>query len=89
MREGEYATAFNIARVYAGFGEADKAFEWLSKAVDERNGELVFLNGFIQAGAKESWGKDFHTDPRYKDILARMGLIERETAQRTAAITET
>jgi len=47
-REHQYAAAMHVARIYSGLGEIDKAFEWLDKAVDERNGELVFLDALTK-----------------------------------------
>jgi serine/threonine-protein kinase len=75
MRRLQYADASNIARVYAGLGDTDKAFEWLEKAVDERTGiELVFLDRLNKMGHGESWGKGFRDDPRYPALLRRIGL---------------
>ena len=74
MREKQYAAAFNIARVYAGLGDNDNAFRWMEKAIEERNGELVFLRRFVKAGAGVYLGKTFSTDSRYEDILSRAGL---------------
>ena len=81
MRERQYAAAFNIARVYAGLGESDKAFEWMGKAIEERNGELVFLRRFVEAGAGVYFGKNFSTDWRYEDILRRAGLPTDKTGK--------
>ncbi|MEP6705500.1 MAG: tetratricopeptide repeat protein, partial [Acidobacteriota bacterium] len=47
MRRQEYVSAICIARVYSRIGENDKAIEWLEKAVEERNGEMLFLKGEI------------------------------------------
>ena len=56
----------NLAAVYAGLGNKDKAFEWLEKDFQNK-GELDYL----------SWALRFeplHDDPRFKDLLRRMGL---------------
>lgn len=74
MRERQYASAFNIARVYAGLGDNDKAFEWMGRAVEECNGELVFLKRYVEVGAGLYFGESFSKDPRYPDILRRAGL---------------
>ncbi|HEX6126606.1 MAG TPA: protein kinase [Pyrinomonadaceae bacterium] len=74
LRERSYAAAFNIARVYAGLGDRDKAFEWLEKAIDERNAELVHLKRKVEAGKKLYFGDGFSSDPRYLEILRRAGL---------------
>ena len=57
-----------IAAVYAGVGDKDKAFEWLEKDFREKNDI-----GFIR------WRMAFdslHDDPRFKDLLKRLGLPE-------------
>ncbi len=57
----------NIAEDYAKLGEQYKAFEWLEKAYAERNGQLIYL--------KTNYLLDnLRTDPRYKDLLRRIGL---------------
>ena len=80
-REQNYACAFNIARVYAGLGDLDKAFEWLEKAVEERNSELVFLARTAEAGEKLYFGVDFTSDPRYWKILRRADLPSQSGGQ--------
>ena len=51
-RRRQYVPAICMARVYSRLGETEKAIEWLETAFDERNGEMVFLQGEI-AGAAE------------------------------------
>ena len=85
MRERQYAAAFNIARVYAGLGDNDNAFRWMEKAIEERNGELVYLRRFVKAGAGVYFGENFSTDARYEDILRRAGLpTDKIALERTA-----
>lgn len=74
MRERQYAAPFNIARVYAGLGLNDDAFEWMGKAVEEHEADLVFLKRYVEAGAGVYFGKTFSADPRYRQILHRAGL---------------
>ncbi len=55
-----------VAGVYAGLGEKDKAFEWLEKDFQSK-GEVSNIR----------WGIPYESlrdDPRYKDLLKRMGL---------------
>jgi hypothetical protein len=61
---GQYLSA-----VYVGLGEKDKAFEWLEKDFQARNGKLVEIRWQLQS-------ESLHDDPRFKDILKRMGLPE-------------
>jgi TolB-like protein/Flp pilus assembly protein TadD len=57
---------FNIAYVYAFCGDADKAFEWLDKAVayqDSGLGDIVTENLFDK----------IHADPRWLPFLRKLG----------------
>ncbi len=59
--------AYQIAEVYAVRGEADKAFKWLQISFDDRDaGALGLLVDPLLRG--------LHDDPRYKNLLARLGL---------------
>ena len=56
-----------IAADYAVLGEKDQVFVWLEKAFAEKSGFLPNIKGI----------RDFsflHSDPRYADLLKRMGL---------------
>ena len=70
--EAKYARKESLGRyvagVYAGLGDKDKAFEWLEKDFQTK-GDL----------ADSRWQIPFESlrdDPRYKDLLKRMGLPE-------------
>jgi len=58
-----------LAVVYAELGDKDKAFEWLEKDFQTRNGKLAEIRWQIQF-------ESLRDDPRYKDLLKRMGLPE-------------
>ena len=58
----------NVAAVYAGLGEKDKAFEWLEKDFQTK-GELATIRWDIPY-------EPLRDDLRYKDLLKRMGLPE-------------
>jgi tetratricopeptide (TPR) repeat protein len=58
-----------LAGVYAGLGDKDKAFEWLEKDVSLKHGELSIIKWRVQF-------QSLRDDPRYKDLLKRMGLPE-------------
>jgi TolB-like protein/Tfp pilus assembly protein PilF len=66
-RSGNFAV--NIAAIYSGLGEKDTAFEWLEKAYEDRNSELARLKWWPQT-------EPLRSDPRYRDLLKRMGLPE-------------
>jgi len=63
---GYVAPAF-VASIYARLGENDRAFEWLAKAYQERDSEVVFLK------VEPVWD-NLRSDPRYADLLRRVGL---------------
>jgi hypothetical protein len=58
--------AYNIASVYAICGDADKAFEWLDKAIAYQDGGL----GEIVA---ENLFDKIHSDPRWLPFLRKIG----------------
>lgn len=58
-----------IATVYVGLGDKDKAFEWLEKDFQARNGKLLEIRWQIQF-------ESILDDPRFKDLLKRIGLPE-------------
>ena len=62
-----HVSSYAIATVYAGLGDRDKAFEWLERAYDERSPGLTWLK-------VEPMLDSIRSDPRYADLLRRMGL---------------
>jgi TolB-like protein/Tfp pilus assembly protein PilF len=60
-------TGQHIAAVYAGLGEKDQAFAWLERDFQQRSGQLPTITWRIQF-------EDLRTDPRYADLVRRMGL---------------
>jgi TolB-like protein len=56
-----------LAGAYARVGNKEKSLEWLQKAYEERNGNLTLMNS-------EPDYKSLHGDPRFADLLKRMGL---------------
>ena len=56
-----------FAQVYAGLGDSGRAFEALERAYQARSGELVFV-------AVEPMFRSLRSDPRFEDLLGRMGL---------------
>jgi hypothetical protein len=61
--------AFQIAEVYAWRGEKDKAFEWLERAYQQRDGGLSDIKTDPPLA-------DLRNDPRYKAFLSKMHLPE-------------
>ena len=67
IANGRDNLAYQIAEVYAVRGEKDKAFEWLQISFDNHDtGTLTLL--------VEPLVRGLHDDPRYKNLLAKLGL---------------
>jgi serine/threonine-protein kinase len=67
IANGRDQLAYQIAEVYAVRGEKDKAFEWLQIAFDQHDtGTLTLLVDPLLRGLRD--------DPRYKNLLAKLGL---------------
>jgi hypothetical protein len=67
LAQQEYVPADAIALIYAGLGENDEAFAWLEKAYDEHSFSMTWLK------VEPSWDS-LRSDPRFADLLRRMGL---------------
>jgi serine/threonine protein kinase/TolB-like protein/Tfp pilus assembly protein PilF len=65
--QSEYTSPNEIARYYALMGDPDHAFEWLEKGYAERSGRMEYIK------VEDSF-EPFHSDPRYIDLLKRMGM---------------
>ena len=59
--------AYQIAEIYAFRGEADRAFEWLDRAYNQRDSGLVFFKG-------DPLLNNLEHDPRYHTFLKKMRL---------------
>jgi TolB-like protein/Flp pilus assembly protein TadD len=64
----KHVPAVYMAKIYAGLGEKEKAFEWLEKAYEDRS---ILSNGFIKANPIFD---PLRSDPRFDDLLRRVGL---------------
>jgi len=60
-------TAYQIAAVYAGRNDLDGAFRWLNRSVDEKDA------GSAQMSVEPVF-RVLHGDPRWKEILRRIGM---------------
>jgi adenylate cyclase len=72
LKKKQFVPAVNIARIYSALGDADKMFEWLEKALEERNGELPFLK--LEAEIDQNWGKVLSRDTRFSNLLHKLNL---------------
>ena len=61
--------AYQIAEVYAACGDADRAFEWLERAYDQRDGGIIQMK-------PDPLLRSLHTDPRWDAFLRKMGLAD-------------
>jgi adenylate cyclase len=65
----KYVQRYCFAMVYAGLGEMERAFEWLERAFEQREGVLVLLKPMpLMIPA-------LGADPRFAHLLQRIGLL--------------
>ena len=70
IANGRNQLDFQIAEVYAVRGEIDKAFEWLQISFDHHDTGTLTL-------VVDPLLRRLHDDPRYKNLLAKLGLPTR------------
>jgi len=70
-----------MAELYAALGERDEAFAWLERAFDEKSQQLTYLN----SGAE--WDP-LRSDPRFQDLVRRIGLPHRPSVSAKAGRAE-
>jgi hypothetical protein len=63
----EFVSPYEIAIYYALMGDRDHTFDWLERAYRERSGRIEYIN-------EEDLFAGIRSDPRYLDLLRRMGL---------------
>jgi len=65
--QGAYVSPYHFAYVYTGLGDADRAMDWLERAVAERTGPAYGIKGsFLLAPS--------HAHPRFPALLREMKL---------------
>jgi len=62
--------ATEIALVYLGMGLVDEAFEWLGKAVDNREFAVILFDVML-------WGEELRPDPRFAKLRRKAGFPDR------------
>ena len=62
------ASPYNMAVICAGLKDNDRAFEWLELARLNRSSPMAFIN-------IEPFFDELRTDPRFRELLERMGLF--------------
>jgi serine/threonine-protein kinase len=68
-RDRRYVNSSSIAAIYLGLGEKDRALEWLERAYREHSYQNVFLK------VDETFAP-LRADPRFQDLLRRVGLLQ-------------
>jgi tetratricopeptide (TPR) repeat protein len=61
-----YVSSFWTALIYSALGELDKSFAWFEKALEERDGNMIYLTVVPIFN-------NVRSDPRYKQLLLKMG----------------
>ena len=61
-----YTCAYEIGSVYLRLGETDTAVQWLRRGIDEQCDCMVWLK-------TEPWMDPLRVDPRYADLIKRVG----------------
>ena len=69
LGKSHYVSPYDMAIIYLGLGKKDQTLAWLEKAYEEREGSLVYLN-------VEQTFDPIRSEPRFKDLLYRIGLPE-------------
>ena len=69
LNRRRYVTPVAVSWVYTSLGDKDRAFAWLEKAYQERSNFMAYLKVRPLADPLRS-------DPRFDDLLRRMGLLQ-------------
>ncbi len=67
LAKRQYVHRYHIAIIYAGLGDKNQALAWLEKAYEERDQWLIWLK-------VEPMVDSLRSDPRFQDLLRRVGL---------------
>lgn len=63
----KYVSAYDLALIYAGLGDKDKAFQGLDQALRDRSSFLPYITWDRRADVLRS-------DPRFETVLRKLGL---------------
>jgi tetratricopeptide (TPR) repeat protein len=63
-----FVSPFFVAAVYAGLKEPDRAFDWLAKATESRDGWIPYLHCDPRFDVLRS-------DERFSSLVARIGVV--------------
>ena len=62
---GKFVSPSEVARIFVVLGERDAVMEWLTKACEERVGDMIYVK----------WWPEFEplrADPRFRELLRHM-----------------
>src|SRR5690349_15133494 len=65
--KNKFVSQTSMAMGYAGLGDKDKAFEWLNKALESHDEQIIWIY-------KHPMFATLREDPRYKELLKRLNL---------------
>jgi serine/threonine-protein kinase len=69
LSKRRYVSPFDIAVIYTGLDDKERALEWLEKALNDRSLEMIFLK-------VDPRFDRLHAEPRFAGMLQRMGLTQ-------------
>jgi tetratricopeptide (TPR) repeat protein len=64
--EKRYVSPYNIARIYGSLAEPDRALEWLEKAYEEHNPDLIEVT-------REPTLQCLHGNAKFRELTLRIG----------------
>ena len=65
MSKQAYVSSYDLAILYVGLGDKDRALEQLHKAYEERAGFIIYLN-------VEPLFDPLRSDPRFAELVRKM-----------------
>src|SRR5262249_8055873 len=76
-----HMAAYQIAQEYAWFGDKDQAFEWLQRAYRQHDSGMTFVRA-------DRMLRGLHDDPRFDELLEKMGLPPLHESRADAILTD-
>jgi len=67
LSKQKYVSPYYLAEIHTGLGEKEEAFKLLEKALQMREGPMVYLK-------VEPFFRELHDDPRFDSLVQRVGL---------------
>jgi tetratricopeptide (TPR) repeat protein len=69
LSKQRYFSPYRVALIHAGLDNSDEAFEWLERAYEKSDARLIWLK-------VDPALDDLRRDPRFQDLLGRIGLSQ-------------